>query len=84
MRKRRLAVTLSIEENNKIDYTLIHSGSIPASVVFFPTRHVASITRYLTDCRSKKHKIFWKILHSFATVNKFAHEKKQRARYCQK
>ena len=50
---------------------MIHFGSIPASVVFFPTRHVASITRYLqTDCRSKKLNIFWKLLasrlHSFA------------------
>jgi hypothetical protein len=36
---------------------MIHFGSIPASVVFFPTRHVASITRYLMDCPSKKHKI---------------------------
>jgi hypothetical protein len=36
----------------------VHFGSIPASVVFFPTRHVASITRYLTNCRSKKVKYF--------------------------
>jgi hypothetical protein len=44
-----MAVTLSIEENNKINTLWKH----PASVVFFPTGHVASITRYLTDCRSK-------------------------------
>jgi hypothetical protein len=47
-------MALSIQENNKIRYTLIHFGSIPASAVLFPTRHVDSITCYLTDCHSRK------------------------------
>jgi hypothetical protein len=39
-------------------------------VVFFPTRHVASKTRYLTDCRSTMLYIFWKLLASLLCLRK--------------